>query len=67
MHMQDYWIIPDASYLGATRPDWKEQVRATRGVAVTAETANRLRVRAGPMAMLRLRGKLSPRFRITTA
>lgn len=67
MRMQDYWIVADDSYLGATRPDWKEQVRATRGIEVIAETANRLRVRAGQMAMLGLRGKLSPRFRITTA
>lgn len=65
MHIQDYWIVPDDSYLGATRPDWIELVRATRGVEVTVEIADRLRVRAGPMAMLRLRGKLSPRFRIT--
>lgn len=66
MNVQDYWIIPDYSYLGATRPDWKEQVRATRGVEVTVDAGDRLRIRAGPMAMLRLRGKLSPRFRITT-
>jgi hypothetical protein len=65
MQTQEYWIAPDDSYPGATRPDWKDQVRATRGVEVAAETASRLRVRAGPMAMLRLRGKLSPRFRIT--
>lgn len=65
MRMQDYWIVPDDSYLGATRPDWKDQVRATQGVEVTVEAGNRLRVRAGPMALLRLRGKLSPRFRIT--
>lgn len=66
MQMQEYWIVPDNAYLGATRPDWKEQVRATRGVEVTTDTADRLRVRAGPMAMLRLRGKLSPHFRITS-
>ena len=58
-------ICQDPSMTIATRPDWKEQVRATQGVEVTVEAGNRLRVRAGPMAMLRLRGKLSPRFRIT--